>query len=132
MPTYTNGTTASIYVESTTGQTLVAPGESVETYKILGDGWTKTADTPYPIIASASHEIEASAAGWQEQAVSASAAYLDIYSDVDVTIHAQAQAAAGYILRAGQSVQIAGEGEVDVLHLNFDGPGTVTINELAE
>ncbi len=95
MPTYRNDSTASQYVEATTGQTLVSPGASVETYKILGDSWTQTAATPYPSIASASHEVEASAAGWESQAVSADAAYLDIYSDVDVTIHPQAQAAAG-------------------------------------
>jgi hypothetical protein len=132
MPTYRNDSTASIYVESATGQTLVAPGGSVETYKILSDGWTKTADTPYPSIASASHEVEASAAGWESQAVSADTAVLDIYSSVDVVIHPQAQAASGYRLPAGQVVQIRVNGEIDVLHLDFQGVGTVVINELPE
>jgi hypothetical protein len=64
--------------------------------------------------------------------VSAGAAVLDIYASVDVVIHPQAQAANGYRLPAGQVVQIRSNGEIDVLHLDFQGVGSVVINELPE
>jgi len=60
---------AATYVESTTGTQLVQPGASVETYKILGDGWTKTASTPYynPVVALTT--VTASAAGTESVAI---------------------------------------------------------------
>lgn len=51
MPTYTRTGEGSASVENTSGRMVeVNPGESIETYKILGAGWDKTDDEPYHAI----------------------------------------------------------------------------------
>lgn len=53
MATYRNDTTSTFHVPNISGVlTTVAPTESIETYMVLGTGWTKTADTPYKVTSS--------------------------------------------------------------------------------
>lgn len=51
MPTYTRSATSATLVENLSGEKVwVKTGETIETYQILGTGWTKTEDTPfYPL-----------------------------------------------------------------------------------
>lgn len=47
MPTYRNDSTETRHEYNINDQFVkVAPGDSIETYAFLGDGWTKTVNTP--------------------------------------------------------------------------------------
>ncbi len=48
MPTFRNDLNSDQLAVTTGGATAtVPPGESIQTYQILGSGWTKTSDEPY-------------------------------------------------------------------------------------
>ena len=69
MPTYRNDTSNTYHVYDIEGKLQqVAPSESIETYEILGTGWTKTADTPTPVQVTASRVflVGATTGAWQE------------------------------------------------------------------
>ena len=67
MPTYRNDTMNTYHVYDIDGHPQrVAPTESIETYKILGTGWTKTADTPVKVTSSRVFLVGATTGTWQE------------------------------------------------------------------
>ena len=67
MPTYRNDTTDTYHVYDVDGHLQeVAPTESIETYEILGTGWTKTADTPVKVTSSRVFLVGATTGAWQE------------------------------------------------------------------
>ena len=67
MPTYRNDTSNTYHVYDIEGHLQqVAPNESIETYEILGTGWTKTADTPIAVTASRVFLVGPTTGAWQE------------------------------------------------------------------
>ena len=67
MPTYTNNTDNTYHVYDINGKLqTVVPDGTIETYEILGTGWTKTADTPIAVTASKVFLVGATTGAWQE------------------------------------------------------------------
>ncbi|MFA7175255.1 MAG: hypothetical protein WC340_17915 [Kiritimatiellia bacterium] len=133
MPTYKNDTNGQQTFFNLSGALQFAqPGESVETYKILGAGWTKTADAPFYPVCGAVHEVTAAGAETKTQAVAVSMAFFEIRADVDVVVHANAADAPGYPLQAGGTRVFSNPGSIAAMVLDFSGAGTVTIIELQD
>ena len=67
MPTYTNDTDNTYHVHDIDGKLQkVVPDGTIETYEILGTGWTKTADTPVAVTASSVFLVGATTGYWQK------------------------------------------------------------------
>ena len=65
MPTYRNDSAETRHEYNIDDQFVqVAPGGSIQTYLLLGAGWTKTADTPTKITFSNVLSIGASSTSW--------------------------------------------------------------------
>lgn len=137
MPTYTNATGAAAYVESTTGEVLVENGESVQTYKLLGTGWTKTAVTPYYNPITALETVTASVAGTESVTVEDDTKTI-IISNVSgggVTPYIDASAntpALHTSLESGDVLSIDVDNNITSLVLVFAAAGSCVVKQLSE
>lgn len=123
MPTYTRTGEGPASVADIYGhQVEVNPGESVQTYKILGTGWTKTSDEPYYELGYVQSETSPGSIsgllGYKYLQVTTEG------SDVVITANA-ATNPNGYQLQADVAFVLSNDGVIDELH--FTGSGTVTV-----
>lgn len=137
MPTYTNATAAAAYVESTTGKVLVQPGESVQTYKLLGSGWTKTAATPYYNPVAAMETVSVEAAGTETVSVETDAVRIVIsnISGGGVTPYIDAAAnlpALHAEMDPGDVLLIDVDSNITSLVLVFAAAGSCVVKQLSE
>jgi hypothetical protein len=137
MPTYTNATGAAAYVESTTGLALVQPGASVQTYQVLGTGWTKTAATPYYNPVAALETVTASGAGSETVDIELDTVRIVIsnVSGGGVTPYIDAAANTPALhaeLTAGDVLTIDRDGNITSLVLVFADAGSCVVKQLSE
>lgn len=123
MPTYTRTGEGPASATDIYGhQVEVVPGDSVETYKILGTGWTKTSDEPYYKLGSSQ---TVASPGSATGLIGFSVIRVTTADDeIIVTANAEDNPYA-YNLTAGVSVDIANKREIETLF--FTGSGTVTV-----
>jgi hypothetical protein len=125
MPTYTNNTGTSQVVPNLAGNNVVVgAGESVQTYRILGTGWTKTNDEPYFALARVRGSI--TSPGTVSGLVTDR--YLQVLTDADgITVKANVAANPNeYPLQKGVPYYIDNaDGVIDALV--FVGDGAVTV-----
>ena len=67
MPTYTNASTTETKIVTDINGVItdVAPGASIQTYEILGTGWTKTSDSPIAVTAVKVYQIATTTGSFQ-------------------------------------------------------------------
>lgn len=124
MPTYTNNTGTSQVVPNLAGNNVVVgDGESIQTYRILWTGWTKTSDEPFYALGHV-HAAESPARvdgllGYR---------YIQIRTaDTGITVTANAADNLGaYPLVANEPFYIDNTAGV-VAELHFTGSGDVTV-----
>jgi hypothetical protein len=125
MPTYTRSATSAVLVENTSGEKVwVYPTQSIETYQILGTGWTKTEDEPFFPLGSQSAPVTS------PETVTGLKSFKTIKlltAGTDITIKANA-AANPYVLSLTKDVEKVidnSHGYIDSLIIA--GTGTVSI-----
>lgn len=129
MPTYRNDTGTSQVVPNLAGNNVVVgAGESIQTYRILGTGWTKTSDEPYFRLTTFRQVVTSpgSVTGLSGQRIIRVVTPSD---GISMTANAAANPNA-YPLTAYAAIDIANDGEIDALI--FTGTGTVTVIGLPE
>ena len=124
MPTYlrTDDKPASV-VDKNNDHTLVEQGQSIETYQILGAGWSKTSDAPYFALATYRQTVTSpgEATGLLGQNVIRVMALAD-----GITMTANVAANPNtYPLTKGMSIDLLNEGEIS--SLVFAGAGDVLV-----
>jgi hypothetical protein len=124
MPTYTNATGTTAIVPNLGGNNVkVEPGESIQTYQILGTGWTKTSDEPHYALGHV-HAVESP--GSVDELLGYR--YIQIRTaDTGITVTANvADNPGAYPLVANEPFYIDNTaGVVDALH--FTGAGDVVV-----
>ena len=129
MPTYlrTADTPASVF-DKLNDHTVVMPGQSIETYKILVEGWSKTSDQPYFPIATLSQTVTspATVSNLLSQRVIRVVPGAD---GLSMTANVAGNPNA-YPLTKGMPMDILNDGEIEALV--FTGSGSVTVIGLPE
>lgn len=129
MPTYTNATGTTQVVTASSGAEAVVPnGGSVQTYQILGSGWTKTSDEPYFELATFRETVTspATVSGLiGQKIIRVVTADDDIFMTANVSENPNT-----YPLTANIAMDILNGGQIDALV--FTGAGTVTVIGLQE
>lgn len=129
MPTYENTSGVGRHGRGTAGQLVyIEHGETIQTYQILGDGWTKTSDEPYYAIGRTS-TVTVSTTGSATGLLGSK--YLELRAQADgITVTANsASNPNSYPLKSGESFWIDNSaGIIDELH--FSGGGDVIVVEL--
>ena len=124
MPTYTNDTGTTQIVTNLAGNNVVVvPGESIQTYLILGTGWTKTDDEPwYPL---ATKHVTVTAPGTATELIDQK--IIRVMALVDgITMAANdADNPYAYPLTKNVAVDVENGGEIDILA--FGGTGDVLV-----
>ncbi len=122
MPTYTNSSTTSKQVRNANGQiVIVSPNESVETLKILGTGWTKTADTPFANPTIAHDILEFTGIETISHPIDVAAKSIEVFNRIDsngnVSLYWQSSSNLPVfaLLLPGRSVEADIKGELDTL-----------------
>jgi hypothetical protein len=128
MPTYRNDSEEARSATGSDGlECIVQPGQSVETYQILGAGWTKTSDAPYDRLTLVEEVVVAGA----------SASGLLACSSILCTASASGLKACpnspdnpgGLTLPVGSVAEIANNGSIETLHIIGSG-GSVFVQGL--